>query len=288
MKPSSPKPSPPSDSARILVADDEPLVRDLLANLLTRKGHEVLLAADGEEALKLFRGNRVDLVLSDVRMPGVNGLQLLKAVKDANPRVPVVLISGYGQVETVVDALKAGAESFLAKPLHMDQLSKVVDQALNLVSIRPGVPPTLPEFRQASRMAAPSNPDYIGEIVYQIALSAVAVGFAEIDLDNNVKLALVEAITNGMEHGNQWNDDLSIQVESTITRNLLEVTIRDQGPGFDPAQLPDPTSPEQLLCERGRGIFLIRSIMDEVIFTPPNNVVTIRKINSSLTDADSE
>ncbi|MFZ5587238.1 MAG: response regulator [Thermodesulfobacteriota bacterium] len=261
----------------ILVADDEELVRELLARFLTNRGHRVLEAADGRQALKLFRDNQIDLVLSDVRMPGLDGLTLLAAIKEINPRVPVLLISGYGDVETVVKALKAGAENFLPKPLSMDILGKVVDQALSLACASPAGRSRWLALRQNTRLETASRPELICEVVQQIAQSAVAVGYASHDLDNNLKLALVEAVTNAMEHGNRWNQELKVVVEADITPDMLSVSVRDQGQGFDFACLPDPTIGDQLLCERGRGVFLMQAIMDEVCYSAPGNCVTLCK-----------
>ncbi len=278
-------PAQPQREAKVphlLVVEDDELMRDVLSRFLEMKGYRVSLREDGKSALATFRDGAFDLVLSDVAMPGMDGMQLLKAVKGHNPRVPVILISGHGDVDMVVRALKAGAENFLAKPLSMERLARVVDQALDLSLIHPEEPHPFPSFRQISQLSVPSQHEYIHEVVFQIARSAVAVGFANHDLNNNLKLALVEALTNAMEHGNHWDPELRVEVEARISRDVMEVVVSDQGQGFDPGSLPDPTSPEQLLCERGRGIFLMRSILDQVEVIPPGNRVVLRKHRSSL------
>lgn len=281
-EPSKPRGGPGGVSGgQILVADDEELVRELLSRFLVNQGHRVMEAEDGQQALRLFRENHFDLVLSDVRMPGLDGLKLLAAIKEINPRVPVVLISGYGDVETVVKALKSGAENFLSKPLSMDVLGKVVDRSLALAcAFAPGQARWL-SLRQTTRLETASRPELICEVVQQIAQSAVAVGYASRDLDNNLKLALVEAVTNAMEHGNRWDPGLSVIVEADLTPDRMQVSILDHGQGFDFGRLPDPTTGEQLLCERGRGVFLMQAIMDEVCFRAPGNCVTLRKLRQA-------
>ena len=275
--------TPPETAAKkphLLVVEDDDLMRDVLHRFLQMKGYQVSLRQDGKSALATFRDGGFDLVLSDVAMPGMDGMQLLKAVKEHNPRIPVILISGHGDVDMVVQALKAGAENFLAKPLSMERLARVVDQALELSMIHPEGRHPFPCFRQLSQLSVPSRNEYIHEVVFQISRSAAAVGFARRDLNNNLKLALVEAITNAMEHGNKWDPQLRVEVEARVSPEMLEVVISDQGQGFDPGSLPDPTSPEQLLCERGRGIFLMRSILDQVEVVPPGNRVILRKFRS--------
>ncbi|MCA1905586.1 MAG: response regulator [Desulfarculus sp.] len=272
---------PPSDPKRakfrIMVVDDEDLVRDLLSRYLLKLGYEVILAGDGAEALRLYRKHAVDLVLSDVRMPHLDGLQLLVALKDLNPRLPVVMISGHGEVETVVRALKAGADNFLAKPLRMDVMARVLEQSLAVAWSAPhGLSQGLKVF-QTTLISAPSRKEMVQEVVQVVARSAVSTGYCRHDLDNNLKLALVEGVTNAMEHGNRWDERLSVTIQVEMTSDRLQVSIADQGPGFDQSALPDPTHEENLICERGRGVFLMRAIMDEVTYTPPGNRLTMVK-----------
>jgi len=267
----------PPPRRRVLVVDDEPLVRDVLTLYLARQGLEAISAGDGQQALKLFSEHPFDLVISDLRMPGMDGLQLLHAIKGLNPRVPFIFISGYGDIPTVVESLKAGAENFLTKPLEMDVLAKVVSQSLSLAATQALPLPQLARMRQITHLEVPSRAEYIRELVSQITHSAICVGYAQCDLDNNLKLALVEALTNAMEHGNRWDPERLILMEADLTSDCLKVSTEDQGPGFDVSALPDPTSGDHLLSERGRGIFLMRAIMDEVCFNPRGNRVTMVK-----------
>lgn len=268
------------EAPRLLVADDEWTVVELLVSFLRGKGYQVAPAYDGREALDLFNSQPFDLVLSDLRMPTIGGLQLLEELKRTKPQVPVVLISGYGDVETVVKALKAGAENFLSKPLRMDALEWVVKQSLAISSVRPDSSRIRGDIQQTTHIETPSRTKYIPDIVYQIASSAVAVGFCQHDLESNLKLALVEALTNAIEHGNQRETGKLVRVDASLKSNTLEVTIQDEGPGFDHQRQVDPTKEENLLSERGRGIFLMRSILDEVHYNETGNAVTLVKHRS--------
>ncbi len=110
------------ESLRILVVDDESAQRELIGGFLKKQGHEVLTAASGAEALARLREARVDLVLSDYKMPGMSGLDLLRGVKAVNPEIPFILVTAYGTVETAVQAMKEGAADYLTKPLDLDEL----------------------------------------------------------------------------------------------------------------------------------------------------------------------
>ena len=107
---------------RIVVVDDEPAQRELIGGFLAKQGHEVFPAASGAEALAHVKDRRVDLVLSDCRMPGMSGPELLLGIKAVNPEVPLILMTAYGTVETAVQAMKDGAADYLTKPLDLEEL----------------------------------------------------------------------------------------------------------------------------------------------------------------------
>ncbi len=124
-----------SDQATLLVADDDEAVRLSLERVLTREGYGVVLAPDGQAALDRLRQGGIDLLLSDLRMPGLTGLELLKLAKEVAPDVDVILLTAFGTVEEAVRAMKDGAIDFLTKPLQRAQLLRVVRQALERRSL---------------------------------------------------------------------------------------------------------------------------------------------------------
>jgi two-component system response regulator HydG len=114
----------------ILVVDDDSANRVTLERLLGREGFDVSPAASGREGLEILRSRSVDLVLTDLKMPGMSGLDLLRAVRTLDPDVEVVVMTAYGTVETAVEAMKDGAYDFLSKPLRRLELVTTVKQAL--------------------------------------------------------------------------------------------------------------------------------------------------------------
>ncbi len=127
------------DSLQILVVDDETSQRELIGGFLRKQGHEVLAAGGGEEALHLIRQQRVDLVLSDFKMPGMSGVELLRAVKAMNPEIPFLLMTAYGTVETAVQAMKDGAADYLTKPLDLQELLLRIGRVAEQLSLRTAV-----------------------------------------------------------------------------------------------------------------------------------------------------
>ncbi len=119
--------------SHVLVVDDEELYRKSLERILTRVGHEVSEARNATEALTAVAERPVDLVLADIRMPGLNGLELVRQVHDINPDLPCIVVTGFGSPENSVDALRAGAYWYLEKPFdqsNLDVIRRLVDQAI--------------------------------------------------------------------------------------------------------------------------------------------------------------
>ncbi len=117
-------------SKRVLVVDDEESIRKSLEKLLSYEKYAVSSAADGKTALALVDGERVDIVLLDIKMPGMDGMEVLQRMKESRPELPVVIISGHGTIETAVEATKLGAFDFIEKPIDMERL---------LLTIRNGI-----------------------------------------------------------------------------------------------------------------------------------------------------
>jgi two-component system response regulator HydG len=118
------------EPARLLVADDDPGLRESLERTLTREGYRVTLASDGRAALERVQAGGIDLILTDLKMPGLTGLELLRAAKAIAPDVDVILLTAFGTVEEAVKAMKDGAYDFLTKPFRREQLLKLIDKAL--------------------------------------------------------------------------------------------------------------------------------------------------------------
>ncbi len=117
----------------VLVVDDEELYRRALARILGRAGHEVHTARDGSEALGLLSRQSIDLVLCDVKMPGISGIELVRQIHELKPDLPAIVVTGYGSAEKSVEALRAGAFWYLEKPFdqdHLDVVRRLVDQAI--------------------------------------------------------------------------------------------------------------------------------------------------------------
>ncbi|MGB5399385.1 MAG: sigma-54 dependent transcriptional regulator [Thermoanaerobaculia bacterium] len=115
---------------RVLIVEDDPAQREMLVGFLQDLGVETEEAGDGHEALDLMRSRRIDLVVTDLRMPGMEGSELLREIKSQNPEIGVVLVTAFGTVQGAVESLKAGACNYLLKPLDLDEVEHVIGRCL--------------------------------------------------------------------------------------------------------------------------------------------------------------
>ena len=116
--------------ANILVIDDERSIRNTLKDIIEYEDHQVKLAEDGPAAIDLFKQNKFDLVLCDIKMPEMDGMEVLEQLMELNNEVPVVMISGHGNIETAVESIKKGAYDFISKPLDLNRLLVTLKNAL--------------------------------------------------------------------------------------------------------------------------------------------------------------
>ncbi len=113
---------------RILVVDDEENARIALSKILTREGYEVASACNGYEALDYLRGREVELIITDINMPEMNGLAFLRELNRSHPSSNVIMITAYGEVESYIEAMNLGAFEYINKPLKVDDLKKIINK----------------------------------------------------------------------------------------------------------------------------------------------------------------
>src|SRR4051812_23346432 len=124
--------------AKILVADDEQNLRRVLVALLRRDGHDVVQAQNGQEAIE--RLGDVDVVITDLRMPQADGMEVLRTASKNYPHVPVIMITAYGSVGQAVEAIKAGAFDYIEKPFEQDSIRTIVDKAIGQAAANRSAP----------------------------------------------------------------------------------------------------------------------------------------------------
>jgi CheY-like chemotaxis protein len=137
----------------VLVVDDDEVLRNELTEWLKREGYETEMATSGEEAIELVKRHDFDLVLSDLKIPGKNGIEVLKTVRDLRPNAHMVMITAYATIDTAVEAMKLGADDYIRKPFEMSQLRTVLDNVTKTIEFERKI-----EKVKDIRESKPENP----------------------------------------------------------------------------------------------------------------------------------
>jgi DNA-binding NtrC family response regulator len=119
-------------SAKILIVDDELIMRESLAGWLERDGHQVQTAASGEDALERLKETKFDIMLVDIKMEGISGLDVLRHVKESDPDIAIVMITAYGSIQTAIEAMKNGAYDYMLKPFDPNELGMLIEKIIRL------------------------------------------------------------------------------------------------------------------------------------------------------------
>jgi len=284
----------------ILVVDDSPIDRRLASGLLTRAGFTTRVAANGFEALAVLAEERAELVVTDLQMPKMDGLVLVEAIRARYPDVPVILMTAHGSEDIAVRALQRGAASFVPK---RDLARSLADTVRSILSVRDFDESPLSVRAQAStRWDLGNDLGEVTAVVGVLETHLARVALVDETSRIQVSVALREAIVNAMLHGNlelsstlkesdpdahdrlaeerrRLSPYLERRVRVTLTESPGEITyvVSDDGPGFDLGTIPDPTDPANLERTSGRGLFLIRTFMDDVIHSDGGRTITMVK-----------
>jgi CheY-like chemotaxis protein len=288
----------------ILVVDDNPGDQILAKTYLEAiDGLHVQFAQDGDEALKTIAEQHPDIVLTDLRMPRVDGIELVGKVHDRYPRIPIILMTSHGNEQIAVAALNAGAASYVPKSHLEDQLPETIERVLALSAARHrrhAVNQCLTNAELNYELG--NDPTLIPTLIACFQENIERLGFGSEQDRTRVGMALQEALDNALYHGNlevasdlkdsnrddyyrlaterreqEPYRDRRIHVTVLESRDQVTYTIRDEGPGFDPNALPDPTAPENMEKASGRGLLLIRTFMDDVSHNDTGNEIRLVK-----------
>jgi CheY-like chemotaxis protein/anti-sigma regulatory factor (Ser/Thr protein kinase) len=294
---------------KILIVDDSPVDRLLAGRLLEKPadgstddgGLTALYAGSGGEALALLKKERPDAIVTDLQMPDMDGLELVQQIRLKYPLTPVILMTAHGSEDVAVRALQFGAASYVPKRDLAKDLRQTVAAVLEATQAKRGHRRLMGCLTHAeSEFVLENDPALIPHLVGHLKETLGELTELDETALLRVSVALREAVLNAMEHGNLELDsalreddgaayhrladerraakpyrDRRVTVRVRQTPRQAEYVIRDDGPGFDPATLPDPLDPANMEKASGRGLLLIRTFMTEVRHNAAGNEVTL-------------
>lgn len=253
-------------SLKVLLVDDEPHVTEILSRILSQSKLESVIASSGEEALHLLRNHRVDLMITDILMPGMNGLELMEKIKAQFPALPIIVLTAHGDFYVAKEALNRGAFYFLTKPFNKATIIKVTEKALRLPRLTSEKRCVIPYATQVLRYRIPNETMMIPAISHQLMRACDDMGFSGKKVNFAVPLAVDELVLNAIKHGNKFDPVKTVKVEAEVSSARVTITVEDEGEGFDFASLPDKFNEESLMAEEGRGIMMVRFYAEDLQF----------------------
>lgn len=290
--------------ARVLVVEDSPDQARLIAGLLESGGFTAEIAPTGERAIEAMAKSPPDLVVTDLIMPGINGLELVERIKERYPQVPVILMTAFGSGEIAARALQNGAASYVPKRRLHDELVSTVRETLSVAHARREERRIIDYLQDSEhRFVLENDPNLVPPLVawLQGTIRSRIERFDDTEL-MQIGIALHEALINAMHHGNLEVSSELRDAGGEVYRELIEqrlkdagyrdrrvfltvnlsaselvCVIRDEGPGFDPKSVADPTAPQNLEKVSGRGLYLIWTFMDRVAHNETGNQITLVK-----------
>ncbi len=288
---------------KILLVEDDSSSRLYLENLLEVNGYKYRSAINGIDGLNVYEEYKPDIIITDIQMPIMDGLELLEAIRDKKSDAIVIITTAYGTENYAIQALQLGANNYLKKPVSNLDLIPVLKKYNAVITSRYS-PEVLPgEFvYKKYKYEFNATVQIIPKIVDKLLIEASC------EFENNerinVELGLVELITNAVEHGNleitynekqlalnnnalealydkKQNDPIfknrKITIEFCVDNSGYEWIISDEGKGFNWNTLPDPTDEKNILELNGRGVYITRFLFDELEYSGKGNIVRVKK-----------
>lgn len=302
----------------ILVVDDSPFDRLLTGRLLAKEKEldwVIEYAENGREALAFMEDVVPHVVVTDLMMPEVDGLELVAAIRETHPEVPVILMTGQGSETLALEALERGAASYVPKGQLADKLADTVKQVL-AVARADSRYQRLTECFVKSQLTVEldNDPALIAPLVDLVQKMLTDMKFCDAPERLHLGIALEEALLNAFCHGSlalpaeqvqqaraelsqgrvapciqeRWDhpscQNRKVFVEVQIGRQEARFVVRDQGAGFTQVAIPERRDPKTLERGQGRGLVLMRHFMDEVAFNAKGNEVTLVKYRTQQLD----
>ena len=294
----------PRPQRTVLVVDDSAVDRHLVGSIVQKiDGWNASFATNGREALTAMAGALPDLVLTDMLMDEMDGLELVQAIRDKYPAVPVILMTAHGSEDVAIQALQKGAASYVPKKSMSRDLAETIEQvhvAAKTDQSQRRIHDCL--IRQESHFVLENDTTLIPPLVGHLEESAARFRICEQSGLVLLGVALHEALTNAIIHGNLGLSsdlreadekkyhrlmherqttapyrDRRVFVNATLTRQEACFVIRDEGEGFDQGTLPDPGDPSNLGKVTGRGLLLIQTFMDGIEHNDKGNQIAMVK-----------
>ncbi len=293
----------------VLLADDDDVARNVYGSYFSRVGWHFDLVGDGKKCVELASKRTYDVVLTDLMMPGMHGFEVLETLRRFRPTQAIIVVTGTGNTEDIIEAVRKGADDILLKPIDFQMLRSSIERVLTESKKKEGPgSEVLPFIVQDSFVMEIPARDLAREATRQSLIEKLT---SELSLERypilRLELAFQEALANALDHGcleldSKWRDEIDPNGEDAFTKRKRErlqdpqygnrmvrleyqrtprdltVSISDEGPGFPGGLLVgDTQKPEHAMKSYGRGMAIMFGTMDRVRFGKNGSQITLVK-----------
>lgn len=289
---------------KILIVEDDHASSEMLRISLEKEGYTCFQAYNGKDAIEQHKEHCPDLIVSDVRMPEMDGIELLEAIRKTEDEAFIIIVTGHGNEELALRALELGANNYIKKPIDLNNLKLIIKRYNNILESK-SLSKQLPKLIQdrVIELALPTTTSLLPSVI-DFFLEKINIFFTAKELFQ-IELGLSELLTNAIEHGNLGisnsektealaNNKLNELYESRLkdpahadkkakvifkqSKESCSWEIIDEGEGFNWRGLPNPTHLKNIGELHGRGVFLSRLQFDKITYNEKGNAVTATKL----------
>jgi CheY-like chemotaxis protein len=292
-----------TDTIKVLIVEDDPASMNYLEIILNKEGLDYRTASDGQEGLEIFKKYRPHIVLTDINMPRMTGVEMLLAIKRIDSQAIVIMLTAFNSEDYVIKSMRYGANNYLKKPILKENIIGLLRKYKSILYARSQHKQIQNFIAHHSFSMKFNNDIFQVPFIVNYLIDEIDLLFKE-DETMGIRLGLDEIIINAIEHGNlnisyrekskaiqnnsyeklisdrsklQKNKKKEVTIKYTYSDNFCEWIIEDEGEGFDPDSIPNPITSEGTEMLHGRGIFITRFQFDELEYLEKGNKVRLRK-----------
>jgi DNA-binding response OmpR family regulator len=261
----------------VLLVDDNEDVLNTLSAILKELRLTPVAVSDGVEAMKVINSQKVDLIITDLKMPKMDGFEFIQNARQVNANIPIAVISGFAGGKNVVDALSLGAYNFITKPFTVREIENVIKRGLRLREFSLGTHRLTQGIKNTTEMELPSFTHLLPSAVLYIVRECQWRGIENENVLANISVCIDELINNALVHGNDMDELKKIKIKLVFDQKEFSLSIEDEGEGFDYKEILSAFAGRDSGLPTKRGLFIVNYLMDEVSFNEKGNIVTMVK-----------
>lgn len=259
----------------ILIVDDDIHVLKTLRLLIEDFGMQTREAERVSEAMEILKREPIDLILTDLIMPEIDGLEFVDMVRRHYPTIPIAVLSAYGKPSDTVVALTRGAYNFVTKPFSMKDIQVIVEKGLRLRKLTLNTDILNHYVTNRCSFCIPSDANLFPAVIYYMLKECQWRGIEDDTKLTTISICLEELLSNAHIHGNSGSEKRTITLTAEFNPHVLCITVKDEGAGFDHQDVMASLQSINIQKMKGKGLFIVSNNADTMTFNDAGNEVSV-------------